>query len=68
MRKELNEYSFDDLLKLAQRVDEFDYARTSQGSAFAVNILSDNIYAVGRRKNSNKWGIEFGKWREENRR
>ena len=67
MKRELNKYSFNDLLKLAQRVDEFDYARAEKGSAFAISILGDNIYEVGRKKNSNKWGLEFGRWREENR-
>ena len=68
MRKELNKYSFNDLLKLAQRIDEVDYSRMDRGSIFASDMLFDNVIETGRRKNPNKWSIEFGKWREEKRR
>lgn len=65
MQKELNKMSFNDLLKIAQRIEEFDYARTEIGTAFALDVLSDNVYEVGQKKNPNKWSIEYGKWREE---
>ena len=63
MRKELNKRSYDQLLKLAQRTDEADISRAETGTAFAIQILQNNIIEVGQRKNSSKWSVDFGRWR-----